>query len=181
MDQAAAGHGQIVGVTGEAGMGKSRLVAEAARLADARGWLRYGCECSSYGINTSYHAWYAIWWHFFELDAVVAAGRADRCIDAAVGTRSTRRLTPRLPLLGAALNLPIPDNDLTASFDAKLRKSSLEALLVDCLRARSQQAPVLLISENCQWLDPLSYDLLDVIARAIVNMPVLLLLAYRAA
>jgi predicted ATPase len=40
-------------------------------------------------------------------------------------------------------------------------------------------APVLLISENCQWLDPLSYDLLEVVARAIVNMPVLLLLAYR--
>jgi adenylate cyclase len=178
MDEATAGHGQVVGITGEAGMGKSRLVAEAARLADGRGWLRYGCECSSYGANTSYHAWHAIWWHFFELDAswpleaqVEALRQQLEQIDPA--------LSPRLPLLGAALNLPISDNDLTASFDAKLRKSSLEALLVDCLRARSQQAPLLLISENCQWLDPLSYDLLEVVARAIVNMPVLLLLAFR--
>ena len=178
MDLAAGGRGQVLGFTGQAGMGKSRLVAEAVRLADARGWQRYGCECSSYGVNTSYHAWFSIWWHFFELDPAwplamqieVLTRQLDQ-IDPA--------LTPRLPLLGAALNLPIPDNELTASFDAKLRKSSLEALLVDCLRARSQQAPVLLISENCQWLDPLSYDLLDVVARAIVNMPVLMLLAYR--
>ncbi len=178
MDQVVARRGQVVGITGEAGMGKSRLVAEAARLADERGWLRYGCECSSYGANTSYHAWHAIWWHFFELDSsgslpmqVEALQRQLEMIDPA--------LTPRLPLLGAVLNLPIPDNDLTVSFDAKLRKASLEALLMDCLRARSQQAPILLISENCQWLDPLSYDLLDVVARAIVNLPVLLLLAYR--
>jgi len=178
MDQAAGGHGQIVGFTGEAGMGKSRLVAEAARLADTRGWLRYGCECSSYGVNTSYHAWFAIWWHFFELEPTWPLPMQ---IDALTHQLNEidPALTPRLPLLGAALNLPIPDNELTASFDAKLRKTSLESLLVDCLRARSQQAPTLLISENCQWLDPLSYDLLDVVARAIVNMPVLLLLAYR--
>jgi predicted ATPase/class 3 adenylate cyclase len=178
IEQVAAGHGRVVGFTGEAGMGKSRLVAEVVRLADARAWQRYGCECSSYGTNTSYHAWFSIWWHFFELDPswtlaaqIEALTRQLDQIDPV--------LTPRLPLLGAALNLPIPNNELTASFDAKLRKSSLEALLVDCLRARSQQAPILLISENCQWLDPLSYDLLEVVARAIVNMPVLLVLAYR--
>ncbi len=178
MDQAAAGHGQVVGLTGEAGMGKSRLVAEAVRLASQRGWLHYGCECSSYGVNTSYHAWHAIWWHFFELDPAWPLATQIEALHRQLD-RIDPALTRRLPLLGAALNLPIPDNDLTASFDAKLRKSSLEALLVECLRARSQQAPVLLISENCQWLDPLSYDLLEVVARAIVNMPVLLLLAYR--
>ncbi len=178
MDQAAVGHGQVLGVTGEAGMGKSRLVAETARLADGRGWLRYGCECSSYGTNTSYHAWHAIWWHFFELDASWPLAEQVESLRQQL-EQINPALAPRLPLLGAVLNLPIPDNDLTASFDAKLRKSSLEALLVDCLRARSQRSPVLLISENCQWLDPLSYDLLEVMARAIVNMPVLLLLAYR--
>lgn len=178
MDLAARGHGQVLGFTGQAGMGKSRLVAEAVLLADGRGWQRYGCECSSYGTNTSYHAWFSIWWHFFELDPAWPLSMQIEILTRQLD-QIDPALTPRLPLLGAALNLPIPDNELTASFDAKLRKSSLEALLVDCLRARSQHAPILLISENCQWLDPLSYDLLDVTARAIVNMPVLLLLAYR--
>jgi hypothetical protein len=86
---------------------------------------------------------------------------------------------PRLPLLDTALNLTLPDNDLTRSFDAKLRKSSLEALLVDCLRARAKAAPLLFVLENCHWLDPLSHDLLEVIGRAIEDLPVFLALAYR--
>ena len=52
-------------------------------------------------------------------------------------TQINPSLLPRLPLLGAVLNLQIPDNELTSSFDAKLRKESLELLLVDCLRKRA--------------------------------------------
>jgi adenylate cyclase len=77
------------------------------------------------------------------------------------------------------LNLQIPDNELTASFDAKLRKESLESLLVDCLRARARSMPLLLVLEDCHWLDPLSHDLLEVIGRAIADIPVLIVLAYR--
>jgi predicted ATPase len=84
-----------------------------------------------------------------------------------------------LPLLGAVLNIQIPDNELTASFDAKLRKESLESLLLDCLRAWSHEAPLLLVLEDSQWIDPLSKDLLEVIGRAVADMRVLILLAYR--
>ena len=68
---------------------------------------------------------------------------------------------PRLPLLGPVLNLSIPDNEFYRAFDAKLRKSSLEALLVDCLRARAVEQPLLLVLEDCHWLDPLSHDLIE--------------------
>ena len=81
-------------------------------------------------------------------------------------------LVSRLPLLGTALNLPIPDNDVTRQFDAKLRKASLEGLLADCLRHRASGTPLLLVLEDCHWLDPLSQDLLEIIARTIVNLPV---------
>ena len=77
------------------------------------------------------------------------------------------------------LNLPIADNDLTASFDSKLRKASLEALLIDCLRARSRHTPVLLVLDDSQWMDPLSFGLVEVVARAIETMPILMVLAYR--
>ena len=63
-----------------------------------------------------------------------------------------------------SLDLPIPDNDLTAAFDAKLRKTSLEGLLVECLRARAVEAPIVLVLEDCHWLDPLSRDLLEALA-----------------
>ncbi len=178
MERVAQGAGQIIGITAEAGMGKSRLVAELMRLVDERQWPHYGGECSSYGTNTSYHVWYSIWWHFFGLNPAST-------LEEQIGTLETQLrwidpgLLPRLPLLGTALNLPIPDNELTATFDAKLRKSSLEALLLDCLRARSQQTPFVLLLEDCHWLDPLSHDLLEAVALAVASLPVLMLLAYR--
>ena len=88
-------------------------------------------------------------------------------------------MLPRLPLLGTVLNLPIPDNELTSSFDAKLRKESLEALLVDCVREWARLIPLLFVLEDCHWLDPLSQDLLEVIGRAVVDLPVLIIIAYR--
>ena len=90
-------------------------------------------------------------------------------------------LAAREPLLQGLLDLPIPDNDLTARFDAKLRKTSLEGLLVDCLRAQARAAPLVLVLEDCHRIDPLSRDLLEVLARAIADLPVLIVLAYRPA
>src|SRR5262249_15422802 len=85
----------------------------------------------------------------------------------------------RMPLLGAVLGLSLPDNEFTRAFDAKLRKVSLESLLVDCMRAQARAAPLLLVLEDCHWLDPLSHDLLETIGRAIADLPVLLVLTSR--
>ncbi len=172
------GRGQIVGIAAEAGMGKSRLAAEVIRLAQGRGLAGLGGECQSYGVNTPYLVWHNVWRGFFDVDPAAPVERQIRRLDGQL-----RRMGPsfasRLPLLGPALNLPIPDNDLTASLDARVRKSALEALLVDCLRVRAMRTPLLIVLEDCHWLDALSYDLIGVIGRAMADMPVLMLLLYR--
>ncbi len=58
------------------------------------------------------------------------------------------------------LGLPIPDTELTRSFDAKLRKASLEDLLATCLAARTRDEPLVIVLEDCHWIDELSRDLL---------------------
>ncbi len=178
LTQVLSGHGQIIGITAEAGMGKSRLVAEIIRLAQEHQSIGYGGECQSYGTNISYLVWQPIWRSFFGLDS---AGDTQEQISELERqlTLIDPALVPRLPLLGAVLNVPMPDNDLTRSFDAKLRKTSLESLLVDCLRARAKKTPLFFVLEDVHWLDPLSHDLLEEIGRAIVDLPVLLVLAYR--
>ena len=177
-DLALSGHGQVIGLSAEAGMGKTRLLAEVIAQANARRVVGYGGECQSYGMNTAYLVWHNIWRGFFALEAT--AGLDDQVFALEVQLRLINPdLVPRAPLLGSVLNLPIPDNDFTRTFDAKLRKTSLEALLVDCLRARAREAPLFLALEDCHWLDPLSHDLLEVVARAIVGLPVLVLMAYR--
>ncbi len=173
-----AGHGQIIGISAEAGMGKSRLVTEVIRLANNRQLIGYGGECQSYGTNISYLVWQPIWRSFFGLNPAWDMSRQINLL-----TRQLRlidpALEPRLPLLGPALGLSLPDNDLTRSFDAKLRKDSLEALLVDCLRGRAKITPTFLVLEDCHWLDPVSHDLLEEIGRSIVDLPVLVIMAYR--
>jgi class 3 adenylate cyclase len=184
--QALAGEGQVIGITGEAGMGKSRLVAEAIRLAEDQGMSVFWGQCESYGTNTSYLVWQTIWRSFFEVDRLFAAGHGDSVLPESVLAHLEAqlaviddRLIPRAPLLGAVINLPLPDNELTRSFDAKLRKTSLESLLTDCLRARASDSPLLLVLDECHWIDPLSHDLLEVAGRLAARLPILIVTAYR--
>ncbi len=84
-----------------------------------------------------------------------------------------------MPLLEHVVGLPIPDNDLTRGFDAKLRKTSLEGLLATCLQARSAHHSFVVVVEDCHWLDELSRELLVTLARAVAHLRVVIVLAYR--
>jgi class 3 adenylate cyclase/tetratricopeptide (TPR) repeat protein len=177
--RAAAGAGQIIGVAGEAGLGKSRLVAEAVRAAQTNGWTVYGGAAQSFGTNSAYLAWLPIWRAFFDLSADREAESVAQIQH--VLTQLTPGAVERLPLLEPALGLALPRTELTDSMDEKLRKESREALLIELLQAYARQRPVLLVLEDCHWLDPLSQDLLEAIARTIGDLPVAVLLAYRVA
>jgi len=178
IELAQGGRGQIVGITAEAGMGKSRLMAEVIQLARKHNLPGYGGECQSYGTTTSYLVWQDIWRGFFELDSAWSPAEQLNTLEQRL-SEIDPTLLPRLPLLGTVFNLPIPDNELTSSFDAKLRKESLESLLVECVRKRAHAMPILFVLEDCHWLDPLSHDLLEVIGRAIADLPVMIAIAYR--
>lgn len=172
------GKGQIVAITAEAGMGKSRLVAEIIHRASERDLLALGGECQSYGTNNSYLVWESIWRRFFGVDANAHLDDQVQALEAQLAAIDPL-LVGRVPLLGMVLNLQIPDNDLTSSLDPKLRKASLEALLVDCLRTRAKTTPLFLVLEDCHWIDPLSHDLLEAVGRATTDVPVMIVVAYR--
>lgn len=178
MDLALQGSGQVIGITGEAGMGKSRLAEEVIRLANNCRMEGFGGECQSYGTNASYLVWQNIWRGFFSLQPDWELEEQIRGLEIQL-LLIDPSFVDRLPLLGPALGLPIPDNDLTYPLDAKIRKSSLEALLVDCVRVRAMETPLFFLIEDSHWIDPLSHDLLEVIGRAIANLPVLLVMIYR--
>lgn len=176
--QALSAQGQIVAISAEAGMGKSRLVAETVRRSGKREFDIYIGECQSYGTNMGYLVWQSVWRSFFRLDENETLEDQVQSLEQQLAAIDPT-LVPRLPLLGVVLNLPLPENDLTHSLDAKLRKASLEALLIDCLRARARTMPLLIVLEDCHWLDPLSHDLLEAIGRVLADLRVLLVVAYR--
>lgn len=170
------GRGQIVNIVGEAGAGKSRLLAEIIRRAGNH--TRYGGECQSYGTHSAYLVWQPIWRAFFGLDSTAPTADQLRGIE-----KSLQQINPdfliRLPLLGAAINIDIPDNGLTTGMDAKARKTLRESLLVDCIRTWAGASPLILILEDLHWADPLSLDLIEIIGRVIESLPVLILLTHR--
>jgi adenylate cyclase len=177
------GRGQVVGITAEAGMGKSRLVAEAIRLARARGMEGYGGACQSDSTQAPYLVWKPIWSAFFDLDPEAPLRRQVRNLEGEVDDLAPERLEA-LPLLGELLGLPLPENEFTQALEPKHRRTALEALLLDCLRARAREAGkdesgLLLVLEDLHWIDAASRDLLERVVRAIPELPVLVVLAYR--
>ena len=170
--------GQVIGITAEAGMGKSRLVAEAIRLARKHGFVGYGGACTSSGTNTSYLVWKPIWQAFFDLDPEMPQRKQIRWLEGEIEDRIPDRVDA-LPLLGPVLDLNLPDNDFTRVLDPKDRKSTLEILLEEFLKSAAEEAPLLIVLEDLHWIDPLSQDLLRTLARLSENLPVCFVLAYR--
>ena len=178
--ETADGRGRVVAITAGPGLGKSRLLVEAARLLRGRGIRTYEGEAPSFGTRASYSAWHDIWTGALGVPTSATPDEQRAHLTRTVGDLD-RSLLPRLPLLGAPLGLSIADNDLTASLAAKLRKASLEALLAALLdRLTADGTPLAIMIEDAQWMDPLSSDLLTVLAQDSVARPVLFLVAHRS-
>ena len=178
--RALAREGQVVCLTGEAGIGKSRLGAEVIRMAEGLGFAVYAGACRSHGVTTSYLVWRPIWCNFLELDASLPIAEQK----AQLADRIARRdggSGQRAPLLGPVVNLPMPDSELTAPLDPQTRDELLRSLLLECLRDRAATAPLLLVLDDCHWIDPASHALLEFLGRHVAGQPALILAIARRA
>jgi predicted ATPase len=180
---ALAGRGQVVGVLGAAGIGKSRLLADAIRLAHQRGLTGYGAACLATGQNSPYLAWAPIWQAFFHVDPDAPISLQARALAQAL-----EDLVPdhqeALPLLGPLLRLALPENSFTRALPPNMRRAALHSLLRDCLATAARAAHqtgggLLLVLEDLHWIDSASLDLLHDLARAIGDLPILIMLSYR--
>ncbi|HEU4325027.1 MAG TPA: adenylate/guanylate cyclase domain-containing protein [Roseiflexaceae bacterium] len=183
LEQTLAGTLQLVSISAEAGLGKSRLLAEGIRLARRRGLIGYGSACLATATSTPYYVWQTIWRTFFDLDPETPAQQQIHTLAEAVAALAPGR-TELLPLLGPLLGLSIEENDLTRSLAPKGRQQLLHTLLADCLRAAAQAAKaedsgLLLVLEDLHWIDAASVDLLRDLTDALSDLPILILFAYR--
>jgi adenylate cyclase len=172
------GHGQIMTVTGEAGVGKSRIVAEMLHLSVEKHFIIYNGACQSIGTKINYLVWQNIFRELFSLNPSWSTDRQIETLRLKL-EQVDPMLVDRIPLLSSILGVTIHDNELTKSMDAKLRKASLEALLVEYLKFEAREHLLLLVLEDCHWIDDLSRDLVIEVAKVISKLPVLIVLAYR--
>jgi class 3 adenylate cyclase/tetratricopeptide (TPR) repeat protein len=178
--RAGAGHGQIVLLSGEAGIGKTRLIAALAESAYRREARVVHGAALSYRSNSSYLIWHSVFRELLDLNATLSSEAQIAQIEAQLRSLDPQLLA-RMPLLSAALNLSIADNALTAALDPRLRKTALETLIGELLRsyAAAQRRPLVIVLDDAHWMDMLSRSLLEVLARSILALPILIIVAYR--
>jgi len=181
INHVAGGRGYLVRIEGEAGAGKSHLVAEAARLAAPQGFLLlYGaCQSSGqqpYGVLRDPLATLL---NLTEAQAAPAEARRTQ-VQAAIAA-----IEPawgvRLPLLGDLFDLPIADNPTTAALAPRLRREALGALIVDLFGRLAQRQPIFLFLEDIHWLDEADQVVVLALVRALATMPLLICLTHRSA
>ena len=167
---------RLLGVTGEVGAGKSRLVLESIAVLRDDGVRVVQATAPSRGVAPAYAGWWPVWCALLDVDPWA---EADAVVEH-LGRRLPAELRSRLPLLGSLVGVPLPDNDLTAALDAKLRKTSLEQLAVAVLAEVARAEPLVIALDDAHALDPLSRDLLVEVARVLGTLPVVVLLSYPA-
>lgn len=173
------GQGQVLTLVGEAGLGKSRLVVETVRLAQTRGFVSCAGACQSYRSASAYLVWHSIWQRLFDLTPTGSLPNQIAQATAAL-QRRVPHLAQQLPLLGPVLKLAIADNAQTAELIDQVRLDSQRALLLAYLRAQAAaDGPLLIVLEDCHWIDPLSRELLVFLGRNIATVPVCLLITTR--
>ncbi len=177
LQNALRGQGQILHLTGPAGIGKSRLAADFAAQAVKSGLRLLASACQSTSQNESYHAWRPIFRRLFNVPDELLVPAA--FLETALLDRNPQWVA-RLPLLGTLLGLSLPDNPITAALDAHLRYQATQTLAVDLLQSYALEQPLLLVLDDIHWMDEAGKDLLLAVGRVTAGMTCTLLLLERS-
>jgi class 3 adenylate cyclase/tetratricopeptide (TPR) repeat protein len=177
-ERAREGEGQVVLLSGEPGIGKSRL-AQAFKeqaAAEAITWLE--CHCSPYYQNSAHYPVIDLlqrWLEFQSLDD--SSAKLEKLEDGL--KKYDLPLADYLPLVAPLLSLPVPEEypRLTLTLEAQKEKTH-RAIQSWLLKIAEPEALVLLI-EDMHWADPSTLELLGPLLDQVATMRLLLILTYR--
>jgi predicted ATPase/class 3 adenylate cyclase len=178
LDQLDKGGLQTLSIQGESGIGKSRLVDELERMVQERGLLALVGSGQAIEQQTPYRAWREVFEAYFGLNDTASLRERRERVLARLGDVAPA-LIERAPLLNDLLGLGMPENELTANLEPKLRQESLQAMLVDLIAVWADEQPLALILDDAHWLDSLSWQLALQTARGLRDRPLLLVIALR--
>src|SRR6267378_4222858 len=175
--RAKAGEGQVVLVSGEPGLGKSRLIAglEERLLEEQYFRLRYFCS--------PYHQDSALYPFVDQLGRASAFGRDD---PPAARLEKLEALLARaapqdedLAFLVDLLSLPASELHPLPNLSPQRKKERTLEALIRQLDGLAGQQPVVMVFEDAHWIDPTSRELLDLIVERMRTLPVLLIVTFR--
>jgi tetratricopeptide (TPR) repeat protein len=174
---AGAGHGQLVAVMGEAGVGKTRLLYEFLCALRTHGWLLLESQADSYRQATPYHPVRELLTTYFQLETRDDAGQMRARVTAKLRTLDPA-LESTLPAMLALLDVPGDNSTWQALEPPQRRQWTLDALKRLVLR-ESQVQPVLLVCENLHWIDTETQAFLESLVDSLPTARLLCLVNYR--
>jgi class 3 adenylate cyclase/tetratricopeptide (TPR) repeat protein len=176
--QAKAGEGCVVLVSGEPGIGKSRLAETLVERLIGEPHTRLRLFCSPH------HQDSALYPTITRLDRAAGFRRddtAEQRLDKleAVLAQATGNPGEAAPLLAALLSIATGERYRPLNLTPQKQKERTLRALIAHVEGLAARTPVLMLFEDAQWSDPTSLDLLDLIVDRVPALPILLIVTYR--
>jgi class 3 adenylate cyclase/tetratricopeptide (TPR) repeat protein len=177
LERAGLGHGQVVAVVGEPGVGKSRLFWELTHSHRVHGWLIVQSASVSYGKATAYLPVIELLSGYFAIDSRDDPRKIREKVTGKVLTLAPA-LGPAVPALLALLDVPVDEDSWQAFDPLQRRQQTLDAVKRLLLR-ESEIQPLVVIFEDLHWIDGETQTLLDSLVDSLPATRLLLLVNYR--
>jgi tetratricopeptide (TPR) repeat protein len=175
--RAKAGDGQVVLVSGEPGIGKSRIAAALEERLYAEPHLRLRYFCSPY------HQDSALFPFIDQLGYAARFARDDipkvRLEKLEVLLALAEPPAEVVALLADLLSLPASERHPLPNLSPQRKKERTLEALIRQLEGLARQQPVVMIFEDAHWIDPTSRELLDLTVERVCSLPVLLIVTFR--
>jgi len=178
MEQSIAGTGCVCVISGEAGIGKSRLSSRLVEEAEANGALTLYGICYSYETFTPFFPWKEVLVQLFQLrEGDEPAERLERIRR---GFEGLDGVGPEwVPVLAGIMGLPVVEDELTAVLDARQKNQQVFHIIYQLLVKLAESMPVLLFFEDLHWADQISLDLIEYVAARVRSLRLTLLVTKR--
>jgi predicted ATPase len=177
MDKARAGHGQVVALVGEPGVGKSRLFWEFTHSRRTADWLILESGSVSYGKATPYLPIVDLLKAYFGIEDRDDVRKIREKVTGRLLTLE-RALEPMLPAFLTLLDVPVDDQQWQLVDPPQRRQRTLDAVKRLLLRESQVQA-MLLVIEDLHWVDSETQSFLDSLIESLPTARLLLLVNYR--
>jgi class 3 adenylate cyclase/predicted ATPase len=175
--RAKASDGQVVLISGEPGIGKSRITAALAERLHAEPHIRLRYFCSPY------HQDSALFPFIDQLGRAAGFGRDD--MPAARLEKLEALLARARPsdedvgLLADLLSLPASERYPLPDLSPQRKKERTLEALIRQLEGLARRQPMVMVFEDAHWIDPTSRELLDLTVERVPSLPVLLIVTFR--
>jgi hypothetical protein len=178
-EQVKAGHGQVVLLTGDAGIGKSRLVQTLKEHVAHEPHIRWECRSAEYSQNTALFPLIELFQRLLQFEAHETPDAKLEKLEHALSQYRVP-LAESMPLLAPVLSLPLPENryPLLNLSPQRQRQKTLETIVALLLELAAQQ-PVLFILEDLHWADPTTLEWLNLLIEQTPTASMLVLLTCR--